>query len=75
MTRAQLPKYAIRAMVDVNMNPTPMKVIRNEAYLQIKGPFGLSKDPKPEKRFKHLKEGRIKGSKKLHENGRWRCGL
>jgi hypothetical protein len=61
-------------MVDVDMNPTPMKVIRNEACLRTKGPFRLLKDHGPKRRFKHLKEGRIKGSKKLHESGRWRCG-
>jgi hypothetical protein len=31
-------------MVDVNMNPMPLKVIGKEACLQAIGLFGLSKD-------------------------------
>ncbi len=37
-------------MVDVNMNLMPLKVIGREASLRTKGPFGLSKDPKPKRR-------------------------
>jgi hypothetical protein len=33
-------------MVDVDMSSTPLKFIRREAYLQIKGPYRLSKDPR-----------------------------
>jgi hypothetical protein len=36
-------------MVDVDMNPTPQKVIGRETYLQIRGPFELSKDPGPKR--------------------------
>jgi hypothetical protein len=34
-------------MVDVDMSSTPLKIIRREAYLQAKGPYKLSKDPRP----------------------------
>jgi hypothetical protein len=40
-------------MVDVDMNTTPPKVIGRETCLQVKGPYGLSKDLGS----KHLKEG------------------
>jgi hypothetical protein len=33
--------------VDVDMNSTPLKIIRREVYLQAKGPYKLSKDPRP----------------------------
>jgi hypothetical protein len=47
--RAQLLKYVARVMVDVDMSPTPLKVIRKQACLRIKGSFGLSKDPGPKR--------------------------
>jgi hypothetical protein len=47
MTRAQLLKYVARAMVDVDMSLTPLKVIGKEACLQVKGPSRLLKDPRP----------------------------
>ncbi len=31
------------------MSPMPPKVIGKEPCLQVKGPFGLSKDPKPKR--------------------------
>jgi hypothetical protein len=34
-------------MVDVDMNPTPPKIIEKEACLQAKGPSKLSKDLRP----------------------------
>jgi hypothetical protein len=37
-------------MVDVDMNPIPLKVIRKEACLQIKSLSGLLKDPRPKRR-------------------------
>ncbi len=39
------------------MNMTPPKVIRKDVYLQIKGPYGLSKDPRPKRRPNILKKG------------------
>jgi hypothetical protein len=42
MRRAQLLKQVIGAMIDVDMSPMPPKVIRREACLQTKSPFGLS---------------------------------
>jgi hypothetical protein len=33
MTKAQFPKEVVRAMVDVDMSLTPLKVIRRKAYL------------------------------------------
>jgi hypothetical protein len=36
-------------MVDVNMSPTPPKVIGREACLWTKGRFGLSKDLGPKR--------------------------
>jgi hypothetical protein len=48
-TRAQLFKYAIGAMVDVNMSPMPLKVIGREVCLQTKGPSRLLKDPGPKR--------------------------
>ncbi len=36
-------------IVDVDMSPTPLKVIRMEAYLRAKGPSGLSKDLGPKR--------------------------
>jgi hypothetical protein len=36
-------------MMDMNMNPTPPKVIGRDVYLQTKGPYGLSKDLKPKR--------------------------
>jgi len=41
-------------MVDVNMNPTPLKVIGREACLQTKGLYGLSNDPGPKRRLNIL---------------------
>ncbi len=43
-TRAQLPKYVVKAMVVVGTIPMPSKVIGRKACLQSKGPFRLSKD-------------------------------
>jgi len=37
-------------MVDVDMNSTPLKIIRRETFLQAKGPYRLSKDPRPKRR-------------------------
>jgi hypothetical protein len=37
------------AMVDVDMNLTPLKVIGREVYLQSKGIYGLSKDLGPKR--------------------------
>ncbi len=48
-TRAQFPKQATRAMVDVNMSLTPPKVIGREACLQAKNRSRLSKDPRCKK--------------------------
>ncbi len=39
MTRAQLLKLATKAMADVNVNSTPLKVIGREACLRDKGHF------------------------------------
>jgi hypothetical protein len=36
-------------MMDVDMNSTLSKVIGREACLWIKGPSGLSKDPRPKR--------------------------
>jgi len=36
-------------MVDVDMSLTPLKVIRRETCLWTRGPFGLSKDPRPKR--------------------------
>jgi hypothetical protein len=47
--RAQLFKYVIGVMVDVDMNPTPPKVIGREVCLQVKSLFRLSKDPRPKR--------------------------
>jgi hypothetical protein len=49
MTRAQLFKYGVGAMVDVNMSPTPPKVIGKEVCLRAKGPSELSNDPRPKR--------------------------
>jgi hypothetical protein len=48
-TRAQFFKYVVGAMVDVNMSPTPPKVIGREVYLRAKGPSWLSKDLRPKR--------------------------
>ncbi len=40
--------------MEVNMNSTPPKVIGKEACLRSKGPFGLSKDPKPKRHLNIL---------------------
>jgi hypothetical protein len=58
-------------MVDVDMNPTPLKVIGREVCLRARGPYRLLNDLEP----KHLKEGKIKRNKGLCEGGRWRCAL
>jgi hypothetical protein len=50
-------------MVAVNMSPMASKVIRREACLWVKGPFGLSDNPK--KAPKHLKEGIVFKKKKM----------
>jgi hypothetical protein len=39
----------IRVMVVVDMNSMPSKVIEKKKCLWVKGPLGLSKDPKPKK--------------------------
>jgi hypothetical protein len=46
-TRAQLPKYVVRAMVVVGTIPMPPKVIGRKVCLQSKSPFRLSKDVGP----------------------------
>jgi hypothetical protein len=33
----------------VNMSPIPTKIIGKKAYLQVKGPSGLSKDLEPKR--------------------------
>jgi len=33
----------------VGMSPTPTKITGKEVYLQVRGLFGLSKDPKPKR--------------------------
>jgi hypothetical protein len=48
-TRSQPLKQATGTMVDVNMSPTPPKVIEKEACLRTKSPYGLSKDPRRKK--------------------------
>jgi hypothetical protein len=52
-------------MVDVDMSSTPSKVIGRSFYV-IKRSW-------TQKTSKHLKEGGVKGNKKLHEGGRWKC--
>jgi len=37
-------------MMDVDMNPMPLKVIGKEVYLQVESPFRLSKDLRPKRR-------------------------
>jgi hypothetical protein len=49
-TKAQFPKEVGGAMMAINMNLIPSKVIGKEARLQTKSPFGLSKNLKPMKR-------------------------
>jgi hypothetical protein len=49
VTRAQLHKYVVRAMVVINMSSISSKVIRRETCLQAKSPFGLSKNPRPKR--------------------------
>jgi len=36
-------------MLDVDMNPTPLKVIGRKTCLRAKGPFGLLKDLGPKR--------------------------
>ncbi len=48
-TRAQFPKQVVGVMVDVGMNLMPLKVIRRKVWLQAKGPYRLSKDPRPKR--------------------------
>jgi hypothetical protein len=36
-------------MVDVDMKPTPLKIIRKEVCLGAKSPYGLSKDHGPKR--------------------------
>jgi hypothetical protein len=50
-------------MVDVDMSPTPPKVLGKEACLQAKGPFGLSKDPRPKRCLNILWRKESKGIK------------
>jgi hypothetical protein len=47
--KVELPKMVVRAMVVVDMNSMPPKVIGKKNCLWAKGPLGLSKDPKPKK--------------------------
>jgi hypothetical protein len=59
-------------MVDVDMSPTPPKVIRKEAYLQIKCLSKLSKDPGPKKHPNILwreKSKEIKDIMKVEDGG------
>jgi hypothetical protein len=59
-------------MVDVDMNSTPPKVIGRKAYLQAKGPYGLSKDPKPKRHPNILwreESKEIKDSMKVEDGG------
>jgi hypothetical protein len=60
MTRAQLLKYIVGVMVDVDMSSTPSKVIGKEAYLQTKNPSGLSNDLEPKRRPNTLWRGESK---------------
>jgi hypothetical protein len=58
-------------MVDVNMNLTPLKVIRREVCLRVKSPSRLSKDPRPKRHPNILwkeESKEIKDSMKV-ENG------
>jgi hypothetical protein len=56
-------------MVDVDMNPTPPKVIKRKACLRTRSFYGLSKNLKP----KGVQTLEGKKKKELHESGRWRC--
>jgi hypothetical protein len=71
MIKAQLFKYVAKAMVDVNMNLTPSKVIGKEVCLQTKSSFRLSKDLRPKKRPNTLWKEESKEIKKIMkvENG------
>ncbi len=54
------------------MSPTSLKVIGREACLQAKGPFGLSKDPRPKMRPNTLwreESKEIKDSMKVEDGG------
>jgi len=53
-------------MVDVDMSLMPPKIIERKACLWARGPSWLSKDPRLKKMSKHLKEGRIKGNKRIY---------
>ncbi len=55
-------------MVDVDMSLMPLKFIGREAYLWTKGPYGLSKDPRPKKCPNTLWE-EIKDFMKLEDGG------
>ncbi len=48
-TKAQLLKQAIGVTMVVGMSPTHTKIIGKKAYLQAKGPSGLSKDLEPKR--------------------------
>jgi len=54
VTKAQLLKYVVWAMVDVEMNLMPLKVIRMETCLRAKGLSRLSKDHGPKRRTNTL---------------------
>jgi len=59
-------------MVDVNMNPTPLKVIRKEVCLQVNSSFRLSKDPIPKRHSNILwkeESNEIKDFMKVEDGG------
>jgi hypothetical protein len=64
-TRAQLPKYATRVMVVVNMNMMSTHAIGRKVCLQAKGLYGLSKDPRPKR---HPNIWRKDESKKIKDS-------
>ncbi len=47
--KGPIPKLVIGVMVDVDMSPTKLIIIRREVCLQAKSPFGLSKDLGPKR--------------------------
>jgi hypothetical protein len=60
-------------MVDVNMNPTPLKVIGKDACLRTKNLSKLSKDPRPKRRPNILWKEELKEIKDFMKGGRWKC--
>ncbi len=59
-------------MVDANMNLTPLKIIEKEACLQVRGPSGLSMDPRPKMSpniWRREKSKEIRESVKVEDGG------